>query len=269
MNVMKVRRVQERELPKLAAQLKEARKASSLSLLKICEQLGITPTYWYKLEREESNSISYELLRKIEELLSIDLGARFSETMTDANNSKPNRTGKDVGMNLSKLQWIKNVKPGDGWEVVPGKKGCWAYTPEHLIAMQESGHQVVHQNGLTIFPLGFKQENAATKPQAGDLMLLTQHAKITHIVEVLDEQPIPQDGWFGRYVKVIWWQPETDWSALPKREEILGCNIDPQKTLPYRFDAFKDFQKKWEDRLDLFQSHVAEQISESLVAQSH
>jgi transcriptional regulator with XRE-family HTH domain len=262
---MRVRRVQEQDLPDLPAQLQAARKASDYSLLEICRRLEITPTYWYKLEREESNSISYELLRKIEELLSVDLGARFSETMTATNNLKPNSIGKDVRMDLSKLQWIKVVRPAKGWEVVRGKKGLWAYTPEHLITMQKSGYQVIHQNGLTIFPLGFRHENAA-KPQVGDLMLLTQHAKITHVVEVLDEQPIPQDDWFSRYVKVIWWQPEADWQPLPKKEEILGCKIQAMDGAPHRFDAFNDFREKWEDRLDLFQAHVAEQLSESLVA---
>jgi transcriptional regulator with XRE-family HTH domain len=255
---MRVRRVQEQDLPDLPARLQAARKASDHSLLEICRRLEITPTYWYKLEKEEASTISYELLTRIEGLLSVDFGVRFFDG--DPISHDPNNLYKDAKMNLSKLQWIKVVTPPPGWE-----GGYWAYNPEHLSAMQKDGDQIINQNGITIFSLGFKHETAA-RPKAGDLMLLAQHAKITHIVEILDEQPVQQGGWFGRYVKVNWWQPTVDWQTLPQKGEILGCDIDIFDGHPHRFDVFKKFQKAWENRLDLFQAHVAEQLSESLAA---
>jgi len=78
---MRVRKVQEVDVPNLSSKLMAARKASNHSLLEICRQLDITPTYWYKLEKMESSTINYELLKKIEALLPLNLDIRFPEDL--------------------------------------------------------------------------------------------------------------------------------------------------------------------------------------------
>jgi hypothetical protein len=201
-----------------------------MSLLEICRQLEITPTYWYKLEKGGADTINYDLLAKIEELLSLDLGIEFPESV----NTNPSH--KENGMNLSRLKWVKVVTPPKDW------KHRWALSlPE--IADISKNEPVIQRNGLTIVPLGFKHEGAE-KLESGDLMALTQHAKITHVVEILDEQPYKKGEWFNRYVKIIWWKPEMNWDELPHREDVLGFDIPIQKGVPYEFatsfHAFRD-----------------------------
>jgi transcriptional regulator with XRE-family HTH domain len=241
---MRVRKVQEVDISDLPDRLLAARKASRLSLLEICRQLEITPTYWYKLERREASTISYELLRKIESLLSLDLGIQFSNDL-DTNS-------KEIGMDLSRMKWVKVVTPPNDYQ------SYWAYTPKEITSA--INEPVIHQNGLTIFPLGFKQEKAEDL-QSGDLIMLTQHSKVTHIVEILDEHPYEKGGWYNRYVKIIWWKPDLDdWGRLPDRTEVLDCDLNIQGGIPYKFTAFKKFNDRWGDRLEAFQQHVAQHL---------
>ncbi len=164
-------------------------------------------------------------------------------------------------MDLSRLKWIKVVTPPAGWTY------DWAYLPDYLIAELKKGEQIIYKNGLTIFPLGFK-DIKAENPEINDLMALTQRSKITHIVEFLDDKPYEEydeEGtkWFCRYVKVVWWKPELKtWEDLPDREIVLGCDISPQQTIPYEFSSFKNFQEEWGNKggLEQFRAHLAEQL---------
>lgn len=235
-------------MPDLAEHLLAARKLSDMSLLEICRQLGITPTYWYKLEKGGADTINYDLLTKIEELLLLNLNIEFSQNL---NTNSPH---KECGMNLSRLKWVKVVTPPKDW------KHYWAVSPSEI---KDASDPVIHHNGLTIVPLGFKHEGAE-KLESGDLMALTQHAKITHIVEILDEQPYEKGGWFHRYVKIIWWKPEMNWDKLPHRKKVLGFDVPIQKGVPYEFaTSFDAFRERWGNQggLAAFQEHVAEQLS--------
>jgi len=243
---MRVRKVQEVDVPNLSSKLMAARKASNHSLLEICRQLDITPTYWYKLEKTESSTINYELLKKIEALLPLNLDIRFPEDL-EINNLN----GKK--MDLSQLKWVKVVTPGADWH------SYWAYSPSALVRMKKDGDEVIYSDGVAIFSLGFKHEKAAN-PAEGDLILLTQHSKVTHVVEVLDKSPIQNGNWFSRYVKVIWWKPELDWGNLPDRAEVLGFDLDIQQGIPYRFDSFKAFNAKWGGRREEFLQHLATEL---------
>lgn len=242
---MRVRRVQEIDIPDLSSKLLVARKASSESLLEICRRLDITPTYWYKLEKAENSTISYDLLKKIDALLSLNLDIRFPE---DSEAKKTEQT-----MNLSNLKWVKVVTPADDW------RSCWAYTSQELAQMKKDGAAVVNNNGISIFPLGFRQDREDS-PAIGDLILLTQHSKVTHIVEVLDEKPEQHGDWFNRYVKVIWWKPEMDWKTLPDRNQVLGFDLFIQGGIFYRFDAFKSFKAKWGESQDAFLEHLTAEL---------
>lgn len=243
---MRVRRVQEVDIPDLSSKLLTARKSSSESLLEICRRLDITPTYWYKLEKSENSTISYDLLKKIDALLSLNLDIRFPED-SEAE-KKPERT-----MNLSNLKWVKVVTPADDW------RSYWAYTSQELAQMKKDGAAVVNNNGVSIFPLGFRHDREDS-PAMGDLILLTQRSKVTHIVEVLDEKPEQQGDWLNRYVKVIWWKPDRDWGTLPNRSKVLGFDLDIQGGIFYRFGAFESFNAEWGGRQDAFLKHVADEL---------
>lgn len=253
---MRVRRIQEYEVPDLPKQLMVARKASNMSLLEICRQLGISATYWYKLEREETGTISYELLSAINKLLSLELDFDFSHPST-----KQSLLSGENGMNLDRLKWIKVVTPEKEWI------HYWAYLPIEIKDSMERKDpekfrmdQTIYQNDLVIFPLGFKTQGSENL-SSGDLVALTQHSKITHIVEVLGEQSYQTGDWYQRYVKVVWWVPDIDWGELPHREYILGFDPKPQKGIPYEIANSDTFKKRWgEDGLEAFQSHVAEQL---------
>jgi hypothetical protein len=85
-------------------------------------------------------------------------------------------------MNLSRLKWVKVVTPPSYWH------SYWAYCRKEIEIIGQVDPIIDTPHGLTIFPLGFKNVHASD-PDAGDMILLTQHAKITHIVEVLDDKP--------------------------------------------------------------------------------
>ncbi|MCL1491627.1 MAG: hypothetical protein M1G31_12870 [Pseudanabaena sp. Salubria-1] len=81
-------------------------------------------------------------------------------------------------MNLSRLQWTKNVKPSDGW------------------AYSEFG---VSQ----LFKLAWKDDEAnAKRPDRDDLILLRQHGYVTHLVKVLNRQAERED-WQGNYNRSV------------------------------------------------------------------
>lgn len=244
---MRVRRVQEVVLPNLPGQLFSARKGADMSLLEICRQLEITPTYWYKLEKGEASTISYELLEKINELLNLSLNLTFDVSFSD------NSLKENGNMNLSRLNWIKVVTPDKDWPY------RWALSPDEINASEE---QIIQKNGLTILPLGFKSGGADVL-EAGDLMLLTQHSRITHVVEILDDQPYEKGGWLHRYVKIIWWQPNlVDWDELPRREDVLGFNVSIRKGIPYKFRSLDTFRERWDNQggIDAFREYLAEQL---------
>lgn len=100
------------------------------------------------------------------------------------------------------------------------------------------------------------------------MILLTQHAKITHIVEVLDDKPVEKGShekgsWFHRYVKIVWWKPEMKWEDLPHRSDILGCDISVFDGNPHKLTSFKSFREKWRDcnsGLGNFQENLEKQF---------
>jgi len=132
---------------------------------------------------------------------------------------------------------------------------------------KDYGSQIIDsKNGLTIYPLGFKREDRQEDLKSGDLVALTQHAKITHIVEILDPNFYEEGSWFHRYVKIVWWKREMDWNILPHPSKLLGFDILIQKGNPYLFTSLKSFQERWgkdgESRLKNFQEYLAEQLQQ-------
>jgi len=79
---MRVRQVREIEVDKLGERIKQARLAiaQSKSLEQICDEVGVSRTYWYDIEKETlKGALSIENLRKIEQALGIDMGVKFDD----------------------------------------------------------------------------------------------------------------------------------------------------------------------------------------------
>jgi hypothetical protein len=91
-------------------------------------------------------------------------------------------------MDLSQLKWLKNVKPDQGW----------AYDKLNEMPIPEA----------RIFRLNWrKDKDNAQKPLKGDLIALVQSAKVTHLVELLDDVVYgnAEKEWgIYRVVKAVW-----------------------------------------------------------------
>lgn len=72
---MRIRQVKEVEIEGLGERIKQARLNCSKSLEQICDEVGVSRTYWYDIEKETlKGALSIENLRKIEQALSVDFG---------------------------------------------------------------------------------------------------------------------------------------------------------------------------------------------------
>ena len=75
---MRVRQILEIEASGLGESIKKARKSSGKSVDVICDELKVSRTYWYDLEKESiRGSLSIENLRKIEAALGTEFGIKF------------------------------------------------------------------------------------------------------------------------------------------------------------------------------------------------
>ncbi|MBR8832982.1 MAG: helix-turn-helix transcriptional regulator [Stigonema ocellatum SAG 48.90 = DSM 106950] len=62
----------------LGAKIRDARVADPRSLKAICKAVGMSQMNWYRIE-EEKQKLPLETLRKIEEVLGVDLGVQFND----------------------------------------------------------------------------------------------------------------------------------------------------------------------------------------------
>ncbi|PMB01054.1 transcriptional regulator [Fischerella thermalis CCMEE 5273] len=75
---MRIRQVKEIDIKGLGDRIKQARLDSKKSLEQICDEVGVSRTYWYDIEKETlKGALSIENLRKIEEALEVDFGVEF------------------------------------------------------------------------------------------------------------------------------------------------------------------------------------------------
>lgn len=78
--IMRVRQVREIEARNLGQRIKQARQNCNKSLEQICDEVGVSRTYWYDIEKETlKGALSIENLRKIEASLGIDLEVKFND----------------------------------------------------------------------------------------------------------------------------------------------------------------------------------------------
>lgn len=151
-------------------------------------------------------------------------------------------------MDLSRLKWVKNVKPDKGW----------AYDKISEMPIPEAKTFRLHWRN---------DKDNAQKPPKGDLIALVQSAKVTHVVELLDDvvyENAEQDWGIYRIVRAIWMPPEEfNWDNLPHQKDIFGV-----ERLHRDGDAHDLSQNKvseyWKDLEGLhgFQQHLGEILSQ-------
>lgn len=62
----------------LGEKIRCARKLSKKSLKQLCIESKLSYTYWYKVEKEEIDSLSLATLEKMQNSLGVDFGVKFS-----------------------------------------------------------------------------------------------------------------------------------------------------------------------------------------------
>lgn len=79
---MRIRQIKEVEIDGLGESIRQARLAMSQtkSVEQICDEIGVSRTYWYDIEKETlKGALSIENLRKIEKALGVNLGVYFDD----------------------------------------------------------------------------------------------------------------------------------------------------------------------------------------------
>ena len=192
-------------------------------------------------------------LQRLQQLLSLrDEDVTEIETITDPlppppsplHSPPPKVTHKELDeCDSSKLLYIKNVRDLDGG---------WAYTLKHI---QEIGGLVESR----VFELHWSPAGRGAKlASKDDLMILNQQAKVTHVVEMLDDEVRKDESGYFRWVRVVWMPQEKDWYQLPHQREILG--FEPPRIgggTVYSFTSpnFGKFHAAWNNLQD-FQKHI-------------
>lgn len=80
---MQVIRVTVFEAPSLPEKIRDARweaKKRGKSLKDICEEVGMTSSNWYLIEKGVTKELPEDTLRRIEKALDIDLGVNFKQS---------------------------------------------------------------------------------------------------------------------------------------------------------------------------------------------
>jgi hypothetical protein len=116
---------------------------------------------------------------------------------------------------------LKNVKPDQGW----------AYDKPDEMPIPEA----------RIFRLHWRSRNDkvnAQQPLKGDLIALVQLARVTHIVEILDDTVYEntEAEWSIYRVVRAFWMPAKgfDWWNLPHQKDVFGVEHLPQNGLVQR-----------------------------------
>jgi hypothetical protein len=145
---------------------------------------------------------------------------------------------------LTRLLFIKNVKD-------PRR---WAYSLD-----------LMNHPASRTFELWWRSGSRGSQtPLIGDLMILHQRARVTHIVEFLDNQVHQSDSGLLRWVRTVWMPESSDWYQLPHQQEILGFspNYADGNTHSFKSLDFSTFRAAWSN-LEEFQKHVVKKLIQS------
>lgn len=149
-------------------------------------------------------------------------------------------------MDLNRLIWTKNVKPLSSER--------WAY--ENIAPIYPE---------LKIFTLHWRNlkcrdEINAKTPQEGELMILRQRSKVTHIVQMLKNQLYPDKNAGDKFniyriVQVVWMTD--NWDNPLDTNTVFGCGIKfPPNGKAIRLEKLQAFQERWNTEGLAFQQHV-------------
>lgn len=142
----------------------------------------------------------------------------------------------------SKILFIKNVKDPEGW----------AYSLDRMEKPESRTFELMWLAG----------SHGVDQPKAEDLMILHQQAKVTHIVEFLDNQVRTTDAGSFRWVRAVW-IAEQDWNQLPHQKDVLGFNPRYADGNTHSFNSFNfsTFREAWSS-LEGFQQHVVQRLTQ-------
>lgn len=145
----------------------------------------------------------------------------------------------------SKILFIKNVKD-PSWR--------WAYRLEGVKHDREPVFELMWRSGA----------HGVSLPKAGDLMILHQQAKVTHVIEFLDDEVRKTDFGCLRWVKVAWMPRQQDWYKLPHQEKVLGFSPRYADGTTHALQSrnFKAFKDAWQEDLSGFQTHFIKRLQE-------
>ncbi|WP_017298655.1 toll/interleukin-1 receptor domain-containing protein [Nodosilinea nodulosa] len=193
-----------------------------------------------RLEKDSENKRAFDLLE-----LGITGPKSVSNDLKSPNTEVAAPSPKLIlECNPEKILFIKNVKDPSGRWAYPLNGVLPSKTPTFELMWRPSGRGI-------------------DRPKAGDLMLLHQQAKVTHLIEFLDENVRKTDVGSFRLVKVIWMPKHKDWHLLPHQKEILG--FDPKyrdgNTHSFRSPNFIRFNQAWKELRD-FQYNLVEHLAE-------
>ncbi|BAT51289.1 hypothetical protein NOS3756_02120 [Nostoc sp. NIES-3756] len=152
-------------------------------------------------------------------------------------------------MDITKLKWTKNVTP-----LYPRREIEWAYNQERQT-----------------FKLHWRNKNKqdeknAKNPEEGDIILLRQRGKVTHLVKLLDNdfsrEPPDSISEFNIYrdVEVVW--ITDNWCNPPSIDKFFEPKIQfPRSGKVYRLENLKAYKQRWDKQgLSHFQQHVLKEL---------
>ncbi|WP_271254079.1 hypothetical protein [Pseudanabaena sp. Chao 1811] len=158
-------------------------------------------------------------------------------------------------IDLSRLKWTKNVNNPDVWVYRHDEIGYPSLVPEFKL----------HWNT--------KHDANFRKLQEGDLLLLRQRTKVTHLVKVLDDQihddPNHPDFALTRRVQVLWIAPESlhtpdahIWDNAPSQDDVFGFDLNLRGGKAIELDHIQNLNEEFKDQggLAAFQKRVAEKL---------
>lgn len=153
-------------------------------------------------------------------------------------------------IDLSNLKWTKNVNH-------PDPNIDWAY----------SHNEIRYPFLVPEFNLHWRkeQEENAKKPKKGDLILVRQKTKVTHLVKVIDNHPEhTPNGDYSIYRRVqLLWMAQEPWAATPHQNDIFGFDADfPRNGKAIDLDNIDDLTEHFIalGGKTAFQEHIAQKL---------
>ncbi len=161
-------------------------------------------------------------------------------------------------MDLTELKWTKNINH-------QGDDKYWAYQdidPDLKIFRLHWKKEEHEENALK--PKDWKKEEHeenALKPKEGELIILRQRAKVTHIVRLLNNTLYKElyDTEFNIYrlVQVVWMADY--WSVPPDQDMIFGYHVHLEGGKVMELETLPTFKGYWDSKGGLleFQQHIS------------